>query len=97
MPVFINTNTGEYPRFPGDVALDPLAPWATVEETPAPSVEERQVVTEGMPELRDGVYYQTWVVTSFTEEEWQERRKQTALARLGSLGITIEDLKALLA
>lgn len=95
--LFLNTATGDYPRHPGDVELDPTAPWAEVVETPAPEVGLRQIAQESLPELREGTYYQTWTVVTFTESEWEQRRLEQTAARLASLGISLDDLRALLA
>lgn len=76
--LFINTATNEYPRHPGDVALDPNAPWAPVEDVPMPEIGERQLVVEKHPTLVDGSYMRTWEVITYSEEEWaalMERNK----------------------
>lgn len=95
---YLNTRTGEYPRFAGDVALTPTDAWVFVEEVPPPHVTDKQTVAEGAPEKNpSGVYHQTWVVTSYTDEEWEQRRLDLARSRLTVLGITVADLKKLLA
>lgn len=47
--------------------------YAVVDETERPAGD---VVTEGQPEQRDGVWYQTWEVREFTAEELAEREQQ---------------------
>lgn len=47
--------------------------YAVVAETERPAGD---VVTEGQPEQRDGVWYQTWEVREFTMEEQAERDAQ---------------------
>lgn len=47
--------------------------YAVVAETERPAGD---VVTEGQPEQRDGVWYQTWEVREFTAEELAEREQQ---------------------
>lgn len=95
---YLNTRTGEYPRFAGDVQLSPNDSWAVVEPLTPPVAQDRQIVYEGKPELMpSGVYRQTWVVEEFTEEEWEARRIDGVKARLADLGLTVEDLKNLLA
>jgi hypothetical protein len=47
--------------------------YAVVAETERPVGD---VVTEGQPEQRDGVWYQTWEVREFTAEELAEREQQ---------------------
>lgn len=61
--------------FPHDPANEALAPfgYARVQPTPQPTGD---VVTQGQPEQRDGVWYQTWEVREFTAEELAEREAQ---------------------
>ena len=76
--------------------------YAVVAETERPAGD---VVTEGQPEQRDGVWYQTWEVREFTAEEIEEQRKaqipasvtmrQARLAMLGA-GI-LDDVEAAIA
>lgn len=95
--LFINTETGEYPRHPGDVELNPTAKWAEVQEVAPPEINyANQYLSEDTPELIDGVYYQKWIVNTLTDEEVVERRKRFTESRLMSVGITVEDLKLLL-
>ncbi|MFT2184386.1 DUF4376 domain-containing protein [Pseudomonas putida] len=47
--------------------------YAVVAETERPAGD---VVTEGQPEQRDGVWYQTWEVREFTADEQTERATQ---------------------
>lgn len=95
---FLNTDTGEYPRYAGDVVLSPNAAWVAVEETPRPEAGERQVVSEGEPvKGADGVYRQTWIVTSFTETEWFERRRGALEAWVTQSGLSVDELRTLLA
>jgi hypothetical protein len=66
---YINLDTMEYPRHPGDVELDPTANWHEVEESDCPVGEEGQIVYEAAPENIDGVWKQVWVCRDLTEEE----------------------------
>jgi len=64
MTLYINTKTGEYPRYSGDVALDPGEHWSIVQETPYPdvSLEENKgkIIILDNPVLIDGVWIQVW-------------------------------------
>lgn len=97
MSLFINTATGEYPRYAGDVELDPSAPWAEVVQTPRPEIGQFDVLFELEPELIDGVYHRRWQVTTLTEEEWTARRKAILESRLRSARISLDDVRTLLA
>ena len=106
MSIYINIRTGEYPRHIGDIQL--AAPdwnndtdnlpdgWYAVTETPRPELAANQITAEGVPELVDGQYVQTWVVTTLTNAELEERRLAAARARLAATGLTVDDLKSLL-
>lgn len=94
---FINTRTGEYPRFVGDVEQAPNEPWEVVEETAPPTLEAMQTLVE-LPPVKDekGIYRQQWSVKTFTAAEWEARRLALVKARIEALGFTVEDLKLLL-
>lgn len=95
---YMNLTTNEYPRFAGDVALAPNAQWVFVEDTPTPQLGERQLLTEGAPEQdAQGVWRQTWVVSTLTPAEWEQRRLDLLKGRLAAVGLSVEDLKLLLA
>lgn len=95
---YLNMDTGEYPRFSGDVALAPNAHWVFVEETAPPALGERQMLTEGAPTKDDkGIWRQTWIVSTLTESEWAQRRLAALKGRLAAFGLSVEDLKLLLA
>ena len=59
--IYLNRTTGEYPRFVGDVELDPEADWAEVKETSHQDDTETEVWVETQPTLVDGTYHQNWV------------------------------------
>ena len=89
MSLYINTATGEYPRHPGDVALDPTAPWATVTETERPDLaDDGMIWAEDIPVLVDGEYRQTW-----KQVPKPARTKEQILAHLG---ITADEAALLL-
>lgn len=61
--LFINLDTGEYPRFAGDVSLSPDANWALV--VPSPKPESAPPLGHSWFEaypllLEDGTYLQNW-------------------------------------
>lgn len=58
--IYLNLTTHEYPRFRGDVALDPSAEWVEVVETEWPAPTKTHEWIEDFPVLKDGVWYQTW-------------------------------------
>lgn len=64
MTMYINTETMEYPMYPGDVALNPDGPWAEVVETKPPSPEEagpgKTIALGALPVLNNGVWTQVW-------------------------------------
>jgi len=63
MPTFINQTTGEYPRYPGDVALEPDADWAEVVEVAPPdpaTASEGNCWIPDEPTQIDGVWHQAW-------------------------------------
>lgn len=84
--MYINTETLDYPltlrqvrqavpnvslpKEPDDVTLNALG-FATVQPTERPTGD---VVTEGKPELVEGVWRQTWEVRSYTADEIEQQR-----------------------
>lgn len=60
------------PRSPSDEQMAALA-YPRIHPAERPSGD---VVTEGQPEQRDGVWYQTWEVREFTAEETAARLEQ---------------------
>jgi hypothetical protein len=69
MSVFINLDTMEYPRFTGDVALDPFANWSQIIEVQPPPVADDEISYTVAPELKDGSYWQVWAIRKLTPEE----------------------------
>lgn len=57
---FINLDTMEYPRFQGDVDLEPKANWVEVLETKAPIPKKGNTVIWDKPIEIDGVWTMTW-------------------------------------
>jgi hypothetical protein len=67
-----NPNTS-YPRNPSDEVLENFGLFK-VQPTANPEHDSvTQNVTEGTPELVDGVWTQTWIVSDIPEEEIQQR------------------------
>lgn len=73
---YLNTTTGEYPRFDGDLELlgwqvgQPLpSDWVEVTIDPTPSLIEGETYEIRPPQLIDGVWRQTWTVRAITEAE----------------------------
>lgn len=69
MTLFINLDSMEYPRFDGDVALDPSANWVKVEAVNPPVTADDEMAYTIAPELKDGIYWQVWAVRKLTAEE----------------------------
>lgn len=71
-----------FPLFPSaeDLALYDVFPVSSV---PKPTVNDSCKVTEGVPELRDGAYFQVWVIAQKTEQEVAfDTEEKARLARL---------------
>ena len=64
----------EYPRFQGDVDLDPEANWAEVEDVPMPELNNNEIAYEDIPVLKDSKWVKQWLVRSLTEEEVLHRK-----------------------
>ena len=83
MSIYINTETGEYPRHIGDIYLDVPTfdgdvsnlpeNWAPVVETEPPAVQEGERYFEVTPTLTNGIYTQTWDVRALTAQEIEHR------------------------
>ncbi len=59
----------EYPRYPGDVELNPTANWQEVEQTDPPAIESNQIFYQLPPENINGRWVSVWEVRDLTEEE----------------------------
>jgi len=95
--LFINTDTLEYPRYQGDVDLDPSANWAEVVQTEAPVAGENEVAFELAPELVEGVWATVWSVREFTPEELRQRAIEKARIKvLNNIAITQEESEYLI-
>lgn len=69
MSAYINVDTLEYPRFEGDVALDPEGTYAPVAWVDPPEVGGGQVYFELEPELTDAGWEMRWGVKDMTPEQ----------------------------
>jgi hypothetical protein len=69
MSAYINIGTLEYPRFEGDIALDPDGNYAPVAWIDPPEVGDTKVYFELAPELTDGGWEMRWGVKDMTPEQ----------------------------
>lgn len=72
MTAYIKLSTNEYPRHPGDIALDPAgaADYAVVSWVDNPAIDTAtQRCYEGAPIQENGEWKMTWVVQDSTPEE----------------------------
>lgn len=60
MSLYINIDTMEYPRYAGDIELNPNANWVEVQVVPMPEPKEGIAHVEDTPICIDGVWYQKW-------------------------------------
>lgn len=71
---YINLDTLEYPRFQGDIDLNPSANWAEVEESEYPVINENQLAYLSEPEEINGKWKVSWLIRDLTEQEVKNRR-----------------------
>ena len=95
MSAFINLDTMEYPRYQGDLDLNPEANWAEVNLSDAPNLLENQIAYEIEPELIDGLWYQKWSVRYLSEEEIT-KNATLALEYYEKMGMPKEDIGRLM-
>jgi hypothetical protein len=70
MTAYIKLSTGEYPRHPGDIDIDPEKDYAVVEWVDQPSFDPRtQRCEEGSPICIDGTWSMVWSIRDATPEE----------------------------
>lgn len=90
MTAYINLDTGEYPRHPGDMALEPNCNYASVNWVDAPDYNENtQVAYEGPPECVNGEWYMVWIVRDLTPEEITAREEAIAAKNPPSLDVNV--------
>ena len=94
---YINLDTMEYPRFQGDIDLDPDAQWAEVIETDVPVVGPNQVLIQLAPENVGGVWSKVWSVKDLTDLDKKNKAiEQARLKVLNNRPITQEDAELLI-
>jgi hypothetical protein len=70
MTAYIKLSTGEYPRHPGDIEVDPVKDYAAVEWADPPQFDVRtQRCAETSPALVNGAWKMVWSVRDATLEE----------------------------
>lgn len=84
---FLNLDTKEYPRFQGDIDLEPDANWVEVKPTAAPEPAEGNTVVWDDPIEIKGVWTMTWKQIPI-----EKPTKETEIAKAKLFGI---DLKLL--
>jgi len=74
--IFINAENLEYPRYAGDVALNPNADWQAVTEVPMPEItDDGLIAVEVKPILVGGLWVQQFIVREMTDEEIAESQR----------------------
>ena len=85
MTLYINQDTNEYPRHPGDVELNPTANWAEVTRTePVGQPAAGKVWVEDAPQKISGVWKQQWKQATI-----KVRTKEDEMQHAASLGIDL--------
>jgi hypothetical protein len=69
MSAYINLDTLEYPRFEGDIALDPDGAYAPVAWVDPPEVSDTRFCFELAPELTGSGWEMRWGVKDMTPEQ----------------------------
>lgn len=98
--------SNEYPRHPGDIQLqhpgwnpgDALPQgWVEVAFAPKPVAGKDELVYESFPLEVNGTMTQNWMVRGLTSEEIERRdAPETARQKLAALGLTADEISALL-
>lgn len=89
---YLNTATGEYPRFDGDLELlgwqqgTPLpASWVSVEIDPYPEIFDGQTAETTDPQQdAAGTWRVTWTVRNLTEDELLEMRRNEIRSKVAA-------------
>lgn len=76
MTMFLNLDTNEFPRFEGDIALNPDANWIEVIQTQMPNLADDEMAYQIEPKLIDGQYFQQWTIRKKTLEEMKPIKEQ---------------------
>jgi len=81
----INNSVEEYPLYLGDLEVlygsNLPSEYVLVEDTPPPSIQPTEYLSEGEPLLQDGVWGRNWIVVEATPEQMQARLNPPAFAR----------------
>jgi hypothetical protein len=81
--IYINADTLEYPRYDGDVALDPTANWQPVDEVPLPEVKDvLMLAIEVAPVLVNERWTQQFLIRPKTDDEIAAGKKLTKAQQL---------------
>lgn len=78
MSTYIKLSTLEFPRYPGDIAIDPdgAEDYAVVEDTDRPAFDEKtQRCYQIAPIKVDGVWRAVWEVSNLTAQEIEDMAK----------------------
>ena len=76
--IFINADNLDYPRYEGDVLLDPTANWQPVDEAPMPEVEDvLMLAVEVSPILVNERWTQQFLIRPKTNDEIAASQKPT--------------------
>jgi hypothetical protein len=78
--IFINADNLDYPRYKGDVLLDPTANWQPVTEVPIPAVTDTALIAvEVKPIVVDNLWVQQFVIRAKTDNEIAESQRPIKL------------------
>jgi hypothetical protein len=76
--IYINADTLDYPRYEGDLLLEPNANWQIVKEVIEPMVTDNlHIAEEVAPIFVDGKWQQNYVIREKTSDEILENAKPT--------------------
>jgi hypothetical protein len=104
MTIYLNTNTGEYPRHQGDLELlgwvagEPLpADWVEIKYVEPPICGIDEIVEQAAPTLVNDEWKMTWQARILTADEKAYRdAPKTAKAKLIELGLSEIEVQALI-
>lgn len=86
MSLYINEDTNEYPRYQGDVELNPNGNWAIVEETlPQDNPADGMMWVEDVPKLEKSGWVRTWKTVPIPI-----RTKEMEIERAKMLGVDLQ-------
>jgi len=78
--IFINADNLDYPRYEGDVLLDPTSNWQPVTEVTMPAVTDTALIAvEVKPIVVDNLWVQQFVIRAKTNNEIAESQKPIKL------------------